>query len=268
MQDRETRRGGRCAAGTLAGTSIGALTGPPYCGRLVESAMLSLGKLRGRPRAGGGEQKVNLLHWMAEHQVLAGFLALLTASVAPATTYISSTNALAMEEATAKAQIALEERREADTRAKEERAQDHEIRMAYFSKAVDPSLDDRARERVLRFLSRSFADVDLREWANNELKGVQRTIAELEQRNRDAERQRHAVEQELAAAKTSLERVAAEQKRASLERDQILNELLRSEAHSPAKYRFANSTGGRARAIEPATLVRRPWTARSTSCSR
>lgn len=96
--------------------------------------------------------------------------------------------------------------------------QQHEIRLAYFDKTLDPQ----SSERALRFLVRVSTDSAMRDWAKVELKMVgdnlgritkerddalaretasKAKVSELEQRLRDAKRPEPAVLAELAAAK-------------------------------------------------------------------
>lgn len=88
--------------------------------------------------------------------VTVAVLGLLGASVAPVTSWISGQRTLDLDQQKAKATQQLENGK-----------QRHEVRMAYFSKAVDPSFA--GRDSALRFIALSWDDEELRSWALEEL---------------------------------------------------------------------------------------------------
>lgn len=95
--------------------------------------------------------------WLKTEKALVAVLGLAAASVLPITTLIQSRTQLALEDARRQTELNLQEEK-----------QKHDIRMAYFEKAVagDP---EESRMRVLRFLAHSFEDAELQRWAWEEL---------------------------------------------------------------------------------------------------
>jgi hypothetical protein len=160
----------------------------------------------------------SLLAWASEHQLLTAFVTLAAAAIAPVTAYVSTTAQIQLETEKANGQLRLEQERQKHTIATEQRRQDHEIRMAYFSKAVDPALDDTDRERVLRFLASSFDDEKLRVWATDELATVRKSIADFERINREVQAERAKLQEALSNAKNTLAQKEAQERLVSMKR--------------------------------------------------
>jgi hypothetical protein len=126
-----------------------------------------------RPKAPGAKSEP---FWNSKAFIAA--LALIGAAVGPVTTWVSKR---------AELDLAREDHLHATGLAVQE--QQHKIRMDYFSRAIDPSLDASYRQRVLRFLRRSKDDPSLKGWAEEELRDVDSEIERLRREREVAEAQ-------------------------------------------------------------------------------
>lgn len=96
--------------------------------------------------------------WLKTDKAVVALIGVLAASILPITTLIQARTQLAVEVARGETELKLQAEK-----------QKHDIRMAYFEKAISSEDPEESRMQVLRFLAYSFDDEDLQRWAREEL---------------------------------------------------------------------------------------------------
>jgi uncharacterized coiled-coil protein SlyX len=130
-------------------------------------------------------------------------LSILLAAAAPLTAAIHGAYTKSRE-----IEVAREDKAAEMTMARQK--EDYALRLQFLDRVVDPKYPAKDRQIILRFLSSAISDPDVKRWANDERKSVEREVADLEKSLATAQKQAQDAEDRLAG----LRRTSANDKRA------------------------------------------------------